>query len=72
MTLNFTFYNLHNVVAKWAKKCYKKNFFRIMVPTQALIKARQSLLQVIFCTIPARENAWTRKLWSAVHFPYKT
>ena len=43
-----------------------------MVATQALIKARQSLLQVIFCTTPARENAWTRKLWSAVHFPYKT
>ena len=44
---------------KWAKKCYKQTFFRIMVPTQALIKASQSLLQVIFCTTPACENAWT-------------
>ena len=43
-----------------------------MVATQALIKARQSLLQVIFCTTPTCENAWTRKLWSAVHLPYKT
>ena len=30
------------------KKHHKLTFFRIMVPTQELIKARQSLLQVIF------------------------
>ena len=48
MTLNLNiFVNLHNVVTKWAKKYYKQTFFRIMVPTQALIKASQSLLQVV-------------------------
>ena len=47
MTLNLNiFVNLHNVVTKWAKKYYKQTF-RIMVPTQALIKASQSLLQVV-------------------------
>ena len=30
-----------------------------MVPTQEVIKARHSLLQVIFCTTPACENVWT-------------
>ena len=30
-----------------------------MVPTQELIKARQSLLQVTFCTTLACENVWT-------------
>ena len=30
------------------KKHYKLTFFRIMVPTQELVKARQSLRQVIF------------------------
>ena len=30
-----------------------------MVPTQELIKARQSLLQVRFRTTPACENIWT-------------
>ena len=41
------------------KKYYKQTFFRITVPTQELIKARQSLLQVRFRTTPACENIWT-------------
>ena len=41
------------------KKNYKQTFFRITVPTQELIKARQSLLQVRFRTTPACENIWT-------------
>ena len=41
------------------KKYYKQTFFRIMVPTQELIKARRSLLQVRFRTTQACENVWT-------------
>ena len=32
-----------------------------MVPTQELIKGRQSLLRVIFCTTPCK-NVWTTTL----------
>ena len=54
MTLILHFINLHNVVTKWVKK----NIINMMVPTQELIKARQGLLQVIFCTTPAGEKVW--------------
>ena len=60
MTLNFTFYQFakrSNGVC--GKKFYRQTFFAIMVPTQKLIKARQSLLQVIFCASPESENVWT-------------
>ena len=37
----------------------KQALFRIMFPTQELIKARQSLLQIRFRTTSACENVWT-------------
>ena len=61
MTLNFTFYQFaerSNEVGE-KKKYHKQTFFRIMVPTQELIKTHQSLLRVICSTTLACENVWT-------------